>query len=298
VKNYTDQHLDNRSNPEVTLLIVLGAVAALLVLGFIPFAGLVTYPVRLFSTFVHETSHALAALVTFGDVHGMVVRGDGSGTTWVSGGSTFLVGTAGYLGTTLFGILMLLSTRKTDWSRWALAITGTIVLLVTSLYAGKGATWPVFLGAAVAVASLGGALLAAKNNGLRWALVALAVACCGGTMVYLWATDGLLTWILGLGSALVLMLGGRFLGGDVAKFAAAFLGVSVALNSLSDIATLAGISAVLPVAHTDAKIMATAFGGSPIMWSILWGAIALVAVGATCAFLVWEARRFMNRHKA
>ncbi len=298
MKYYTDQHLDNRSNPEVTLLIVLGAVAALLVLGFIPFAGLVTYPVRLFSTFVHETSHALAALVTFGDVHGMVVRGDASGTTWVSGGSTFLVGTAGYLGTTLFGILMLLSTRKTNWSRWALAITGAVVLLVTSLYAGRAATWPVFVGASLALGSIGGGLLLMDKKPLQWALLGFAVMCCGGTMAYLWATDGLLTWVLGLGSASVLLLGGRFLGGDIAKFAAAFLGVSVALNALHDIAVLAGISAVLPVAHTDAKIMASSFGGTPLMWSILWAAIALVAVGGTCAFLVWEARRFMTRHKS
>lgn len=298
MKYYTEQHLDDRSNPEVTILLVLGAVAALIVIGFIPYAGLVTYPIRLFSTFVHETSHALAALVTFGDVHGMVVRADGSGTTWVSGGSTFLVGTAGYLGTTLFGILMLLSTRKTNWSRWALGITGAIVLLVTSLYAGKGSTWPVFLGAALALGSLGGALLAGGKAWLRWGLVAVAVALCGGTMIYLWATDGLLTWILGLASAGVLLASGRFLGGDVSKFAAAFLGVSVALNSLHDIAVLAGISALLPIAHSDAKIMATHFGGSPLMWSILWAFIALSAVGATCAFLIWEARKFMNRHKA
>ena len=274
---------------------MLGAVAALIVLGFIPFAGLLTYPVRLFSTFVHETSHALAALVTFGDVHGMVVRGNGSGTTWVSGGSTFLVGTAGYLGTTLFGIIMLLSTRKTHWSRWALGITGAIVLLVTSLYAGRGSTWPVFAGATLALGSAGGALLAVDKKALRGLLIAAAVALCGGTFVYLWATDGLLTWVLGLASATVLLAAGRFLGGDVAKFAAAFLGVSVALNAIHDIAVLAGISAVLPVAHTDAKIMASSFGGTPLMWSILWAAIALGAVGATCAFLVWEARRFMTR---
>jgi hypothetical protein len=43
--------------------------------------------------------------------------------------------------------------------------------------------------------------------------------------------------------------------------------------------------------HTDAKNMAAAFGGAPIMWAVLWGVIAVTAVAATGGFLVWDAWR-------
>ena len=50
------------ARPQATLLLTAAAVS--IILWFIPFAELLTYPFRLFVTFIHEGGHALAALLT------------------------------------------------------------------------------------------------------------------------------------------------------------------------------------------------------------------------------------------
>ena len=59
------------------------------------------YPLRLLVTFIHETSHALAAIVTGGELNEFVVNPDGSGFVSVSGGNPILIAPAGYLGTAI-----------------------------------------------------------------------------------------------------------------------------------------------------------------------------------------------------
>ena len=71
----------------------------------------VMLPFRLFVTMVHELGHALAALLTGGEVLGIVIRLDGSGVTLVRGGSLLVVASAGYVGSSLFGAGLLLLAR-------------------------------------------------------------------------------------------------------------------------------------------------------------------------------------------
>lgn len=66
------------------------------------FSGLL-YPLRLLVTFIHEAGHALAAIVTGGELKEFVVNADGSGFVIPSGGNYYLILPAGYLGTALFG---------------------------------------------------------------------------------------------------------------------------------------------------------------------------------------------------
>lgn len=61
------------------------------------------YPLRLLVTFIHETGHALVAIVTGGELKEFVVNADGSGFVMISGGNPYLIYPAGYLGTALFG---------------------------------------------------------------------------------------------------------------------------------------------------------------------------------------------------
>jgi len=112
-----------------------------LVLWFIPFAGVITYPIRLFVTFIHEIGHALAALGTFGGVNRIALDWGGSGVTFTQGGLGLLISSAGYLSTTLYGSALLLFLRKQRNAKIAAIGTGGLLLLMTILFGGNIVAW-------------------------------------------------------------------------------------------------------------------------------------------------------------
>ena len=58
-------------------------------------------------TFLHELGHALAAIASGGSVTSLQVNLDGSGLCTTSGGNRALIASGGYLGSIIFGNLML-----------------------------------------------------------------------------------------------------------------------------------------------------------------------------------------------
>jgi len=120
------------AKPQLTLLLV--ATVATVALWFIPYAEWLVYPIRLFVTFIHESSHAIVALVTGGAVQSLTIASDGSGLTYTAGngllGSLF-TSSAGYLGTTFFGVLMLYLMRR---SRSSAGFALRLTLLPTPLF--------------------------------------------------------------------------------------------------------------------------------------------------------------------
>jgi hypothetical protein len=266
---------------------LVGAGLLAVLLPMIPVVSWLGWPLRLFGTFIHEAGHALAALVSLGEVEHLVVHADGSGVTWTSGGSRFLIGSAGYLGTTLYGVALMLCVRRAARARWALGLTGAVMLLLTGLYAGHGATWPVFLGA---LGSLGLGWGAARPSAASWSRALLGAGALGvwvAVAAYLGATGGLLTWILGLGCGLGLLAAARWLGQGAVRFAAGFLGVHVALSAVQDVFTVLHLSAFTG-AHSDAVNMARDFGLPPTFWALLWCCVSVVAVGATVIYILWR----------
>src|SRR5512138_2080710 len=91
-----------RARHQPRVLLLAGAVASV-VLWYLPGAGVVLYPLRLFVTLVHEGAHALATVLTGGSVDSITIWPSGSGLTMSVGGSPVLVLMAGYLGTALAG---------------------------------------------------------------------------------------------------------------------------------------------------------------------------------------------------
>lgn len=169
------------ARPHVRTLLL--AVAVTVVLGFIPFADLLTYPFRLFVTFIHEGGHALAALLTGGGVHGLSVAPDGSGLTYTSGGgllARLLVASAGYLGAMAYGAALLVLIRRAVAARAVLAGSGACILALALVY-GFGSLFTMVAGATLAL----GLLAAARYAGPRVAgfLVSfLAVQCVVGAL--------------------------------------------------------------------------------------------------------------------
>lgn len=239
--------LADDARPQVKLL--LGATALTVVLWFIPYAEYLVYPIRLFVTFIHESSHALVALVTGGSVQSLTIAADGSGVVYSAPSSllgALFTSSAGYLGTMVFGVLMLWLMRRSVSPQKILFVAGALVGLVTLVF---GILAPVFNFLSLQVG---------------FGSVAFTVA-------------------VGLLLAAGLMGIAMYATRRVADFAVAFLAVQCLLNALSDLKTvlLANTPIIGSDIQTDAGNMAAATGIPGFVWVIVWIAVSLglIALG-------------------
>ena len=72
------------------------------------------YPIKIFVVFIHEAGHAFTTLLTGGQVVSMVVTPWQSGYVQHVGGNPLFIAAAGYIGSALFGGLLLLITDVHD----------------------------------------------------------------------------------------------------------------------------------------------------------------------------------------
>ena len=113
----------------------LVGLAAWLVALWVLWWSPVIYPVKLFVVLLHEVGHAAAAVATGGVVQRIVVTPDQGGVCYCPGGNAFLTLSAGYLGSMLFGALILMLARSRRPSpRDSTTLIGLAVLILTALY--------------------------------------------------------------------------------------------------------------------------------------------------------------------
>jgi Peptidase M50B-like len=132
-----------QSTSEVKASFRLLVLASLLTLAlwFIPFAGVITYPISLFVTLIHEAGHAIALLASFGRVNRIDLHWNGSGLTLGAGGWGLMVVSAGYLSSMLYGCGLLLALRRARNARGAAIFTAVFVLIITALFGGNLPAW-------------------------------------------------------------------------------------------------------------------------------------------------------------
>src|SRR5258706_13764780 len=127
--------LSNDARPQAITLLLAAILS--IALWFIPFAEILSYPFRIFVTFIHEGGHAIAALVTGNSVQSLSVAMNGSGETYTTQGGAFsqmLVSSAGYLGAMTFGSLLLVLIRKAIAARIVLAGSALLILILTTVF--------------------------------------------------------------------------------------------------------------------------------------------------------------------
>lgn len=228
--------LSQDARPQAMTLLVAATISVFL--WFIPYAEILTYPFRIFVTFIHEGGHAIAALLTGNSVESLSVAMNASGETYTTQGgliSQVFISSAGYLGSMLFGALLLVLIRKAVAARFVLVGSAALVFGLTMIY---GLIKPIF--------SLTG-----------WAGIPFTL------------TAGI---ILSVGLFLI----ARFASPKVATFFVSFLAVQCVLNALFDLKTVFFLSAPLgPAVPTDAVNMARATGIPAILWAGVWIALAL-----------------------
>ena len=152
------------------------AVAVSLGLSLTPWGQILLYPFRLFTTWVHECGHALMTVVLGGSVGSITIEPGGSGITrsLVPSGriARGLVASAGYLGASVVGCLLLAATRVEKRARAILRAVGAF-MLVTAIF------WMRNLFGFAVVLAWGAALIALARRGsgtaARFVLSLLAI---------------------------------------------------------------------------------------------------------------------------
>ena len=94
----------------------------------------VVYPLKIFVVFMHEVSHGLAALATGGSIKEIQIVQQEGGHAVTLGGSRFWTLTAGYLGSLVWGGLILILAARTHISKLISAVIGVGMILISAFY--------------------------------------------------------------------------------------------------------------------------------------------------------------------
>jgi hypothetical protein len=267
------------------------AILLTVFLSFLPFAQIITYPFLIFSTFIHETSHAFAAVLTGGEVESLIVTPNGSGMTYTRGGLRFVTSSAGYLGTTLFGALLLLLSRNQKNVRRVLLGSALFVLLVTALFVGH--TNNVLVIAMIASIVILAGISMRPDHGAQTNKKPLMAVALGILMLlagYLILTRSLFSWAAGLLIATALFGVVRLASIRFAHFFLIFLAVQCSLNALEAIKTVYFLS-LGSTCGNDAATMASLTGIPAWIWAILWAFLSIVILAISTAFYVRKSFR-------
>jgi hypothetical protein len=107
------------------------ALLASLLLWNLPFGGVLLYPFKLLATWLHEMSHGLVMILTGNGFDRMTIYRDTSGLAHPGGvaGPTALafIASAGYMGTALWGALLLVVTPTARAARSALLVFAVLL---------------------------------------------------------------------------------------------------------------------------------------------------------------------------
>jgi hypothetical protein len=200
-------------------------------------SGPPAYPLRLFTTLIHELAHGTAALLSGGEFSAFQIAPDGSGLAYTRGGISWLIVPAGYVGTALTAALLIRAGRRPQWSRPLMTAVGAVSTVLT----------------------------------LRFALPTLLTD----------PASGLLTLISGVGGGALLIWGARRLSETWAHWVLTLLGLWLAWSSLEDLLVLLALSTTYAglQLRSDAVAMAELTGLPPVIWAVVWAALAVWLVG-------------------
>ncbi len=113
----------------------------------------VVLPLRLLVVFGHELAHALAALATGGEVLSLTLDLHEAGATLTRGGAPVVIVAAGYPGSLLLGLAVLLAAARSRLDRWVMAGLAAGMGLVALLWVRDGVALAFVIALAVALAA-------------------------------------------------------------------------------------------------------------------------------------------------
>ncbi|HOY68068.1 MAG TPA: M50 family metallopeptidase [Candidatus Ozemobacteraceae bacterium] len=112
----------------------MGLPVILFLLSLWQWDSLLVFPFKILTVFFHELSHGLAAVLTGGSIESITLSANEGGVCATRGGSWWLILTAGYLGSLVWGSLLLLTAARTRNDRLLTQVLGAGMLVITVLY--------------------------------------------------------------------------------------------------------------------------------------------------------------------
>lgn len=111
------------------------ALLASLLLWNLPYGGIVLYPFKLLATWLHELSHGLVMIATGCGFNYVLIYRDTSGLAYSSapmaGWAIPFIAAAGYMGTPLWGAVILWATPTAKRARVVLAVLGALLVFTS-----------------------------------------------------------------------------------------------------------------------------------------------------------------------
>lgn len=232
-----------RPDRRLTLGLAFSAFVAVYILWQMDSA--ILFPFRLLVTYVHEMAHGLAAILSGGRFVSFHVLGNGAGVAFTDGGSELLILPAGYLGSALFGAVLLYLAHRVRRVQWATFGLGAF-FIVTALLFGQGGGWSID----AAVTSMFALLI-----GIMAGIGLIALGRYGSRLVNVVALNTL-------------------------AFIVGFNVVSDFLWLVRDLPVGMGYESI----QNDAQAMASLTGMSTLSWIVVWAVVALLVMGAAVIF--------------
>ncbi len=135
----------------------------------------IMYPLKIFVVFMHEVSHGLAGIATGGRFGEFQVNPQQGGHAYTWGGSRFWVLTAGYLGSLLWGGIILLLAARTRFGKVVSVLIGIGMVAITIGFGSDMFTYLFGIGFGVVLILLGLFLPEVVND---WILRIIGITSC------------------------------------------------------------------------------------------------------------------------
>ena len=106
-----------------------GIVLGFLFLAFFFWNSFFIYPIKLFVILTHEMSHGLAAILTGGQLDSILITSSLGGESRTIEGNKFVITSAGYLGSLLFGVALFIAGHKEKFRKTVSVLLAILLIL-------------------------------------------------------------------------------------------------------------------------------------------------------------------------
>ena len=152
----------------------IALILIFIVISFL-WGTLVLYPLKIFVVFMHEVSHGLAAYLTGGSIVEIEVNRQQGGHAETNGGNKFLILTAGYLGSLIWGGVILLMAARTHFDKAISVLIGIGMVGITIGFSSDTFTYLFGVGFGVVLIAVGLFLPEVAND---WILRVIGITSC------------------------------------------------------------------------------------------------------------------------